>query len=476
MFFNIESVWLTEDIMRHRYKWINIIAKKRKVCRLKKIVKASPTKEFFVSMLVRDILLKQAIIELIDNSLDGARKIRKDSNFSGLNIKINFDGEKFEIIDNCGGISIDIAEEYAFRFGRPSNIGNVDGETTGIFGIGMKRALFKMGNNIVIKSTTKTSDFQVIIDVEKWLNQENKEWDFSFDEYNEHVKHSEDEVGTTITVTNLYKEISIELSDPDFEKELIEHIERRVGLDIEYGIKISINEKEMRGNNVKMISSDEMSPVKESYVDQTGVKVDIIAGIAPKEENNKHLPENAGWYLYCNGRLIVAADKSSLTTWKDIENKSSGVSFHNQYASFRGIVLFSSDNPALLPWNTTKTGIDSTSMVYIRAREKMLEIFKIVRGFYDEAKTYSKENEDDGLELSIDKMSYVEVTRETNEKSINNNRAMSINNIVIDPNPSVNISYKKPKAEVERIKNSLEVSTNKDVGIKTFEYYLDAEC
>ena len=48
---------------------------------MEKIVKASPTKEFFVSMLVRDILLKQAIIELIDNSLDGARKYGKNHNF-----------------------------------------------------------------------------------------------------------------------------------------------------------------------------------------------------------------------------------------------------------------------------------------------------------------------------------------------------------------------------------------------------------
>ena len=272
---------------------------------MEKIVKASPTKEFFVSMLVRDILLKQAIIELIDNSLDGARKIRKESQFSGLNINVNFDGEKFEIIDNCGGIPIDIAEEYAFRFGRPSNIESVGGETTGIFGIGMKRALFKMGNNIVIKSITKNSDFQVTIDVEKWLSPENKEWDFSFDYYNEDVGHSEDEVGTTIIVTKLYKQIGIELSDPDFEKELIEHVERRVGLDIENGIEITINKKAMHGNNVRMISSDEMSPVKESYVDPSGVKVDIIAGIAPKEGNNKHLPENAGWYLYCNGRLKI---------------------------------------------------------------------------------------------------------------------------------------------------------------------------
>ena len=42
-----------------------------------KVVKANPTKEFFVNMLIRDILLKQAIIELIDNSIDGARTIRE---------------------------------------------------------------------------------------------------------------------------------------------------------------------------------------------------------------------------------------------------------------------------------------------------------------------------------------------------------------------------------------------------------------
>ena len=41
------------------------------------MIKANPTREFFVNMLVRDILLKQAIIELIDNSIDGANFIAK---------------------------------------------------------------------------------------------------------------------------------------------------------------------------------------------------------------------------------------------------------------------------------------------------------------------------------------------------------------------------------------------------------------
>lgn len=67
---------------------------------MENVVKASPTKEFFVNMLVRDLMLKQAIIELIDNSIDGARNIKKDNQFAGLKIDIKFDENKFTIEDN----------------------------------------------------------------------------------------------------------------------------------------------------------------------------------------------------------------------------------------------------------------------------------------------------------------------------------------------------------------------------------------
>ena len=132
-----------------------------------KKVKANPTKEFFVNMLVRDILLKQAIIELIDNSIDGARKIKDNNDFEGLSIEVNFNNEKFSIKDNCGGIPLDVAENYAFRFGRPRTKKVEEAETTGIFGIGMKRALFKLGNFFTINSKTKTTEFEIELDVEK---------------------------------------------------------------------------------------------------------------------------------------------------------------------------------------------------------------------------------------------------------------------------------------------------------------------
>jgi hypothetical protein len=42
-------------------------------------IQASPTKELFISMLVRDIELTPAIVDLVDNSFDGAIRLRRAS-------------------------------------------------------------------------------------------------------------------------------------------------------------------------------------------------------------------------------------------------------------------------------------------------------------------------------------------------------------------------------------------------------------
>lgn len=436
------------------------------------IVNASPTKEFFVNMLVRDILLKQAIIELIDNSIDGARSIRKDNQYAGLRITVKFDNDKFIIEDNCGGIPLDVAANYAFRFGRPKTIENKDTETTGIFGIGMKRALFKIGNIFSIHSTTKTTEFQLELNVKDWLNRDDNDWDFHFSSYEEEMNNSDERLGTRIEVTDLNFEIATELSSPEFEQEVIEHIQRRVGLDIAYGIEIVVNDKTLVGNNISLIDNEQIKPVKEEYTDGD-ISVTILSGIAPRE-GKTYPPEKAGWYIYCNGRLVVAADKTSLTTWKDMENKSSGIVFHNNYAGFRGIVYFSSKHPEKLPWNTTKTGLDETSLVYLRAREKMLEIFKIVKNILDDIRKNTEEK-DDGIEETIAQMQGTEMTIE-NAIKVKENRVVNIKTVSITTKPNVSISYKKPKEEVEELKSILGVKTYREVGEKTFEYYKDAEC
>ena len=79
-------------------------------------IKASPTKEFFISMLTRDISTDRAILDLIDNSIDAATQSGKAN--ASVNLTIN--SETFSISDNAGGLDLEIAKEYAFRFGRSS--------------------------------------------------------------------------------------------------------------------------------------------------------------------------------------------------------------------------------------------------------------------------------------------------------------------------------------------------------------------
>ena len=87
---------------------------------------AMPTKDFFVRMITRDISLEDCILDLIDNCLDGARRQLAARNggageihsYEGFRVRLQIGQERFRIEDNCGGISIDNAIDYAFHFGR----------------------------------------------------------------------------------------------------------------------------------------------------------------------------------------------------------------------------------------------------------------------------------------------------------------------------------------------------------------------
>jgi hypothetical protein len=153
-------------------------------------VDAEPTKEFFVSMLVRDIELIPALVDLVDNSVDGARRLRGSDRFDGLYVRIDATAEMFRIEDNRGGIPIDIARRYAFRFGRTDETPQL-ARSVGQFGVGMKRALFKLGPDFEIRSVEAASDFVLKVNVPVWTDQTS--WDFEFSDYHEAVEHDPSE-------------------------------------------------------------------------------------------------------------------------------------------------------------------------------------------------------------------------------------------------------------------------------------------
>ena len=89
--------------------------------------------------------------------------------------------------------------------------------------------------------------------------------------------------------------------------------------------------------------------------------------------------ELGGWYVSCNGRGIVLADKTARTGW----GTSFLPHFVSKYRGFVGLVLFLAEDPERLPWTTTKTDINQESPIYQRALSRMATTAKPVLAFLD---------------------------------------------------------------------------------------------
>ncbi|MGM0164735.1 ATP-binding protein [Enterococcus sp. DIV1059_2] len=174
------------------------------------VASGAPTKSFFVDMLTRDIDLRDAILDLLDNCLDGVVRQKDASSpddkeyYSNYRANINITSESFTIRDNCGGIPLDIAKQYAFRMGRlasdPEN--SLERPTVGVYGIGMKRAIFKIGDNAIIKTRHGDTAYSVLID-EDWIDSETN-WDFPINIIEEYEGLDQ---GTEIKVDKLNENI-----------------------------------------------------------------------------------------------------------------------------------------------------------------------------------------------------------------------------------------------------------------------------
>ena len=131
-------------------------------------------------------------------------------------------------------------------------------------------------------------------------------------------------------------------------------------------MEILINGHPITFTEEQIIQSENVIPYRDS-IKNGPVNINIIAGIAPKGN-----PEKAGWHIYCNGRLVVYADKTALTGW----GEEGLCQYHPSLAFFRGFVFFESTKQEELPWNTSKTSVDTSSKYYIGALTKMREATK----------------------------------------------------------------------------------------------------
>lgn len=224
-------------------------------------IHADPTKDFFVNMITRDISLRDCIFDLLDNSIDGARRLAGEANdFSGYEIRLNFDSNRFEMSDNCGGIRLTDAIDYAFHFGRkPDSPSDVKGGI-GLYGIGMKRAIFKIGRECEVFSEADDATFKVQVDVDTWKS--SGDWDFFYEDAD-----SIGSKGTRILIESLNDGVSQMLGDPGFRNELMKDIARDYAFYVQKGLRIVVGEDVVPSYRFQLRASESLSPSVEEYLD-----------------------------------------------------------------------------------------------------------------------------------------------------------------------------------------------------------------
>ena len=425
---------------------------------------ALPTKEFFVDMLTKDVRLTMAILDLIDNCVDGALRLRGTNSFDGLSVRLIFNQQQFIIEDNCGGITLETARQYAFRFGRPKEVDLLP-HSVGRFGVGMKRALFKLGRQFEIETTTTVESYKIRGDVDDWLAQE--EWEFPIENYNLHTTPvSQEHTGTKIIVSRLTEETRRWFSLPQNEAALKSDISTYHQQYIDKNLIISLNGLTIPTSQLGFLVSPTplLQPLYKQYLTDN-VLVRMITGVGESS------PNEAGWYVYCNGRKVLDADRTRVTGWGE---PNMTPRFHNQYARFRGAVFFDSDDSSLLPWNTTKDGVDEGSPLFTQAYRLMVEAMKTVLRFLD--RIDREINEPEGwrpVTQLVERQSHPQPISRLKYSDSFQYRVPSPPGP--PPEPQISIQYRKPVWLVDAVKDSLGVDSARQAGEDTFDYYVEQE-
>jgi hypothetical protein len=436
---------------------------------------AYPKKRFFLEMFTRDISLEDCLLDLVDNSIDSlVRQSRKDP-IRGLlrvnqprmrrdalpHVDLSISPTEIKVRDNCGGIPLKDALTDVFNFGH-----SIDPTgRLGAYGIGLKRALFKISKHFRIDSQTEKEAFSVNLDVLSWAKQDNgkiEDWTIPVT-IELPVKRPRT---TDIIFTELRDEVTMRLVDSSFVGLLSRTIARTYCLFLDRIVAVKVNGKFIDPEDLELAESTELKAARRVLRDGADKPdVELLAGLAPHE---RWAAERAGWYVFCNGRMVLAADKTDVTGW--------GVglpNFHPKFRGFIGLGFFESRNPLLLPWTTTKRGLNRESPVYQDAlREIALvsrPIIKFLDSFYPVEEPESLIGRQIAKSISPTSVQAV-IARPPRDFQVTHNRRTE--------SKSVRIQYDAEKAAVDKIRKAIKDprASASQIGLLTFEHYLKTEC
>jgi len=183
---------------------------------------------------------------------------------------------------------------------------------------------------------------------------------------------SERKAGTSITITELHPEVALRIQAGGVPKNILRDAATTYPYFLGNCVTLRVNDAPVSPERIPLGEKDGVVRSANEKFEHKGVHVTLVATIAP----GIRAAEQAGWYILCNGRAVVRANKDDLTGWgADL------ATFQPKYRSFVGLASFDSDDPLSLPWTTTKRDINRESSVFIQARGVMVAMSKPILTF-----------------------------------------------------------------------------------------------
>jgi Histidine kinase-, DNA gyrase B-, and HSP90-like ATPase len=318
---------------------------------------ATPSKRLFLSI-IADYDLNRSICELVDNALDvwirGGRAKK-------INVAINLDKaqQTIAVEDDAGGLD---KSELRYVIGPGQTGTNPTDETIGIFGVGTKRAVVALAQDIRIKTRHgKQRTHQVEFD-ESWLGDEG--WKLPVYEVTD--------IGPGTTVVELQR-LRFQISD-----EAIAQLKGH--LSTTYAKFLVNSDVTIQVNGEKLLPQffenwaypPKYAPRKYvgtlSTEDGRKIEVEAIAGLTTE---SSPAAGEYGVYFYCNDRLIARGLKTL-----EVGFVKGLAGLPHPKVSLTRVLVFLNGDARSMPWNSSKSDVSSNHEVFLALQSWLVQVVK----------------------------------------------------------------------------------------------------
>lgn len=383
----------------------------------------TPDKRLFWSI-ISDYDVQTALCELVDNAID---QWMGTTPRVPLVVELSLDADRqlISVKDNAGGVGL---SDLRMLIAPGSSRNSPTAATIGIFGIGSKRAVVALAENVVIKTHRKGEKTFEIDVTSDWL--ESPDWEIPAYE----VPDIPEGV-TSIDLSALRKTFST--SDVE---NLRKHLGETYSWFLEQGdCAILLNGEPIDVSNFESWAYPQsFEPqrllFKVNLAGSAPVGVDLTVGLIRDRDPEA---ENYGAYFYCNHRLVVKELRVREVGY--FVSSEAGVP-HPDASLCRAIVRLDGE-AKLMPWNSSKTGINFSHPLFHAIRPALLQL---VTQFSSLSRRLKDDWDEKVFKYSVGKVNTIDDASVAKGKKL-----------ILPPLPKVN----KAHAETLKAKNDAKIAS-----------------